>query len=200
MSYPTDDVSARHLDATEVAAYVDRTLAAAEQARIEAHLADCELCRKEVVEVARVLGGRARRKRWMVIGPAAAAAAVAAFLLLGPSASERGVPGSPILRNGAPPDEPAATVTVVAPAADGPVAPDGVVFVWRRVAHDAFYRLTLTDQGGDVLWTESTADTVLPLPPSVTLERNHFYLWYVDVLLPDARSATSGVQRFSTAP
>src|SRR6059036_1669416 len=55
---------ARHLTVEDVAAYADRGLAAAERARVEAHLAACAECRAEVVAVARLSRSFARRRRW----------------------------------------------------------------------------------------------------------------------------------------
>src|SRR5438094_80632 len=108
---------ARHLTVADVAAYADRGLAAAERARVEAHLAGCAECRAEVVAVARLSRSFARRRRWAVMAPLAAAAALVLFLapwprVRGPASSAGpGGPGparrrprgpAPVIRDGRP--------------------------------------------------------------------------------------------------
>ena len=53
-----------HLEEGDVATYLDRTLSVADRARVEAHLADCERCRGEVIQVARLLHALVVRRRW----------------------------------------------------------------------------------------------------------------------------------------
>ena len=69
------EIGARHLTVDDVAAYVDRGLAAPERARVEEHLAACAACRAEVVAVTRLSRTLAARRRWAVMAPLAAAAA-----------------------------------------------------------------------------------------------------------------------------
>src|ERR1044071_8492463 len=90
-----------HLEEADVAAYLDRTLSVADRARVEAHLADCERCREEVTQVARLLHDSVVRRRWYSAAGLAAAAA-ALLLLVWPRGSEqpagggghRGAPGA----------------------------------------------------------------------------------------------------------
>ena len=74
------EIGARHLTVDEVAAYADRGLAAPERARVEEHLAACAACRAEVVAVTRLTRSIASRRRWAVMAPLAAAAAVLVLL------------------------------------------------------------------------------------------------------------------------
>lgn len=46
---------AQHLDLATLSAYVDRTLSAADQRAVEAHLAACPSCRQELAEIARTV-------------------------------------------------------------------------------------------------------------------------------------------------
>ena len=73
------------------------------------------------------------------------------------------------------------------------------MFTWRSVAEGATYRLSLTDEAGDVLWTVNTPDTTVALV-DIMLEADQLYYWYVDALLHDGGSATTGVQQFMTPP
>jgi len=184
-----------HLTAGDLAGYLDRVLPPPERQRVESHLAECDECRAELVQVARVVRGR-RQRRWMIALPAAAAAGVALLLLVRPVATP---PGEPVTRGGG--DEPGATVVAVAaPVEDAVVPRGGTTFVWRPLREEASYRVTVTDATGGVVWTGSTSDTALALPPTVSLAGGRSYFWYVDALLPDGRSATSGVRSFRTAP
>ena len=59
--------------------------------------------------------------------------------------------------------------------------------------------VTVADAGGDPVWRTETRDTAVVLPPDVSLEPGARYVWFVDALLPDGGSATSGVHRFEIA-
>lgn len=187
-----------HLDPGEVAAYVDGHLESAERIRVLEHLADCDLCRADVIEVAGALESinRRPRRRWVV--PAAVAAVLAAVVFLGGPLARTGDPGD-VLRAPEAPGSRASAVTIVTPASESVVAPSELVFTWNAVG-DAVYRLTVTDRGGDPLWSGETRDTTMLLPSLVVLEPATAYLWYVDALLPDGRTVTTGVRRFETIP
>jgi hypothetical protein len=90
-------------------------------------------------------------------------------------------------------------LAAVSPPNDAAVAPDAVTFVWHAAGPDAHYRLTLTEPNGRTAWTAETSDTMLRVPPGIALARDRTYYWYVDALLPDGRSATTGVRRLRTA-
>lgn len=187
-----------HLSAAQVAAYLDRVLPAVARERVAAHLVACSECRGEVRAVARALRPR-RWTRWYVVGPAVAAAAASVVIAVGPSL-RRSVPAEPTVR-GAPaaPAEGIPRLPVVAPPADATVAPDAMTFVWHAAGRDAHYRLTLTEPDGRLAWTNETSDTTLQVPRSIALARGRTYYWYVDALLPDGRSASTGVRRLHTA-
>ncbi len=190
----TEDLQRHHLNDVQVAAYLDRALAAPERAEIDAHLARCAQCRIEVVEVARIHRARARRKRWYVVVPVAAAAAVILLLVTG---RPGGTPGQGVIRGdgsgaGAP------RLGVVAPQGEQPVSPNALVFIWRAAGPDAHYQFTLTDSSGTVILTGEGADTTLVVPENLTVRLDRVYFWHVDALLANGSSVTTGVQRFRT--
>lgn len=187
------DPAAPHLESAEVAAYLDRALSPVERARVDGHLADCAECRSEVREVAQLLGSRAGPRRWIVLGTLAAAA-VMAGLLLAPAERVRTEAGrAPRFREGA---EGVPAIAVVVPGESTAVAVGAVVFTWRSAGADAHYRVRLMDAAGDVAWTAETHDTTVTLPPTVSLARGGAYFWYVDALLVDGGTATSGAHSF----
>jgi Putative zinc-finger len=179
-----------HLESGEVAAYLDRALAPADRARLEAHLVDCADCRSEMVAVARLLKARHQARRWYgPVGIAAAAAALLLFLWLRPAAPPV---GSPEYR------EPAVTTTI-SPAV---VGPRGVVtvaheFVWTAVPHADRYRLVLFDDTGRVVWETQTSDTSVLLPDSIELHEAATYLWKVQAQTGWNRWVDSDLVEFS---
>jgi putative zinc finger protein len=181
-----------HLESSEIAAYLDRALTQTEREKVEAHLADCAQCRRESVEVLRVRNRMRRRSRWLVIPPVAAAAAVALFVLV----RAGGMPGTtpPVLRDGG--DGSIPRVVLVSPPDSGAVGSQRVSFVWRSVGPEVSYRITISDLKGDIVWSAAASDTSARVPTSVQL-RPSLYYWYVDALLPDGRSVTSGVHPLS---
>jgi anti-sigma factor RsiW len=189
------DTQQGHFENGLAAAYVDGRLAAVELARVEAHLAECAECRQEVVAVRRLLRSRSRRWAW----PAMAGLGVAATLLLILSRpGDQSRPGGPPLRGDG--SEPRDAPVALAPAPNVTVSPESIGFAWRGAAGAVSYRLTLTDERGDVVWSSQTPDTTVVLPGSVRLTNGRAYYWYVDALLPDARSTTTGVKEFRVGP
>jgi hypothetical protein len=187
-----------HLDAGIVAAYIDGTMDAAYLGEVEAHLAECEPCRREVVEVTRMMRGRRPWKRWAVWGTVAAAAAVLVLIAQPGRAAEF---QDPVTRAG----EDTATeavlrFTAIAPADTETGSSGSIVFQWRSPSTEASYRITVTNEIGDLLWSETTSDTTVVLPGDVPLEVGETYFWYVDALLPNGGSATTGVRRLTLVP
>lgn len=68
-----------HLEAHRVAAYLDGRLPPSDADLVEAHLAECETCRREIIQVERIVRPRPGRRR---IYTAALAVTAAAALLL----------------------------------------------------------------------------------------------------------------------
>lgn len=183
-----------HLDAEQVAAFLDGGLSPADRLAAESHLAACAPCRAELAQV-RALAASApapsRRRRLPVpVRGALAAAAVLAAVAIGlplltPS------PDDPLLRA----DRQGEGVATIEPYTSnaGVVAAGNALFAWRPVAGNSSYRFTLTDEVGDVVLQEVTADTLLRLD-TLRLPAGALY-WRVDALLPDGQVATTRMQR-----
>jgi hypothetical protein len=88
----------------------------------------------------------------------------------------------------------------IAPADTVTVTGGSIAFRWHSPSTEASYRITVTNEIGDLLWSETTSDTTVVLPGDVSLEIGETYFWYVDALLPNGGSATSGVQRLTLVP
>lgn len=182
-----------HLESGEVAAYLDRALSPSDRSRVEEHLADCDVCRAEVIEVVRLLRMRPRRRGWYVpVGVAAAAALV--LLLVWPRPSEE--PELPPIYR-----EPVVTTTV----APSVIAPRGATvaaprFVWTEVPHADRYRLTLFDDTGRVVWETQTGDTAAGLPESIRLQEAASYFWKIQAQTGWNRWVGSDLVEFSVGP
>lgn len=183
-----------HLDPHDVVAYLERTLSQSDRARVEAHLAACEDCSNEIAEVWRLWRPGVKPTSWLPIG-LAAAAVIAVVVLLRPAGNRAEMPAADVLRG----SERASAVITVAPA-DSAVVQGQPVLVWRPVPGATGYRVTLSREDGDSLWTGSSSDTTAAVPAGVALGRSARYFWYVDALLPDGQSLTSGIHEFTTGP
>lgn len=188
-----------HPGPDELSAWLDGSISVSDRARIEAHIARCDDCRRDVVEVLRAVKPRADRRVWPAAA-ALAAAAVVAVLIFAPGEDERARRSEPLLRG---PETTLSDETpapeVIHPADAATTDSRDVAFTWRASGGASSYRLTLTDEDGDVVWSASTADTVLALPADSALAPGGTYFWYVDALLLDGRSLTSGVHEFRTS-
>lgn len=157
-----------HLDAGLVAAYVDGRAGTTDAAMVEAHFAECAECRRELIEVRRLVGRRSWGVRWSAALPIAAAAIL--LLLILPRRNDfllhRG--GSPSVQT--------------APTALRPIG--SVIAVdtlyWSAVPGADRYRVTLFDGAGTVLWQGQTGDSVIALPVAIRLEPRTAYYWKVE--------------------
>lgn len=187
----------KHLSERQVAAFIDGRLAPAERAIAESHLAECDSCRSEFRDAARLVASlpepRRQARAWRWVGVAAAAAALLIVLL--PRARTPFDSGDPVERRAT--ADMAAAVTVVQPREGAVVESDRVEFIWRR-DDDASYRLTVTDSAGGTIWSTTTADTTLVVPPDLRLPTGGLLHWYVDALRLDGTAASSGPVAFRT--
>jgi hypothetical protein len=189
------DTQRGHLENGLAAAYVDGRLVAEDLAWVEAHLAECDACRLEIVAVRRLLRRRTRRFAWLAVAGLGVAAALLLVLF---RPSEQDGSRKPPLRGG---DASVVEAPVaIDPPANAMISTESIRFTWRGSGAAVSYRLTLTDERGDVVWSTQTTDTAVVISRSVRLGSGRVYYWYVDALLPDGRSTTTGVHRFDVRP
>lgn len=196
----TDDLTSQHPNTEEIAAYLSGSLPDSSRGEFESHLADCRACRTEVTSARRLLRQHRVRRRWGVALPAALAAAALAYVLIGPLQNRSPTAENPVREGRVPAFDLRPVVRLVAPSESESVDPHRVVFTWRRQGVDPLYRLTITDLSGAVVWVHETSDTVLTVAGASPLRAGQKYLWYLDALDSDGRSATSGIRRLQTAP
>ena len=188
----------QHLTAEDVAAFLDRRMATNQRTVAESHLADCRQCREELAAVKRLLVDRPIGRPVILIPIGVAAAAALAFAMFNVgrdpgSATERlRTPGVTV------PAESLSQIAVLSPADGDTIGTGTPAMLWSAVAGEPTYRLTLTDASGQPVWTTTTTDTSVTLPPNVVLQPRQAYFWYVDALRADGRAASTGVRRFTT--
>lgn len=184
----------RHLDAMDIAAFVNGNVDAATRARVLAHVNDCPECRDEIMEASHIASKLPSRGRWQVPLTAFAIAAALLIMLLpkagtrAPSEPVRGGPAaSPSLRG-----SPAPTDTTGVPTALTPRDRVDHVdrLVWSAASGALRYRARLYEEGGVVIWSATTVDTVVLLPDSVRLGPRRTYFWKVEAN-PDGQHAAS---------
>ena len=161
-----------HHDVMDVAAYADGTMSPGARAKFESHLADCELCRREVLEVVAIQRSAPPVHRRLLLRLGALAAAATLLFVLLPT------------RPSSTPDDthrdPAVTVTVAPVAIEpfGQVA-DVESITWSSVPESARYRVQLFDAKGSVVWEGEANDTSILLPNTVRLVSGEKYFWSV---------------------
>ena len=187
-----NESSETHLTADQAAEYADgRSLGAGREA-IERHLAHCDGCRKEVIEIRRLMQPVFTRQRRVIawLGGSAALAAGLVLFLVNPDImrTER-----PMLHRG---ESGALTeVRLIAPsasAANGEVR----VFVWATQPRARRYELTVMDSVGATVWNYLTTDTSGVMPRTVSLIPGQRYFWKVNAETGWARSVSSRVGEF----
>ena len=195
---PTDQSRNGHTTSEDLAAYLDGEVRPEERARIHAHLDDCESCREETADLIVLLERRSRRKLRRFAVPFAAVAAVAGILLVGPALQEGSEESVERLRgsDAAARAEAVLDIRVVNPTPQAVVELASLEFAWEGVEEEALYRFTITDESGEPLWSHETFATSVSLPSEVELRSGQSYFWFVDVLLADGRTGTTGVLSF----
>ena len=187
-----------HLSSEELGAYLSNVASEIERENIERHLVSCDECRAELVESQRAIATvpPARRVNRIWYGLIGLAAAAAIVIAVWPRGDIERAP-QPVERN-TPPAASAGAVAIVSPAPDGPLDASSRTFTWRR-DDGSSYKITVTDETGKSIWSQTTSDTTAVLPLSIELTPGSRYFWYVDALRPDGRSVTSGINGFNAA-
>jgi anti-sigma factor RsiW len=181
-----------HVSPEALAGYLDADLSSEERTQVELHLASCDECRAQLADIHRLQRVRLRRKWVPFLVPAAAAAMLVVAIAL---PREDTKPSD--IRSGPVAEE---QLVVVSPVPSTKIAPGSINFVWRSAGPGASYTITLQEPDGRPVWTAATADTVAALPDSITLAEGRLWFWFVDALLPNGRSLSTGVQRLTRRP
>lgn len=178
-----------HISDAELAAYMDRNVASADRERIESHLADCDECRRHLIEARTVLGGIGRTRTVRIATILAAAAVVLIFVRFEMWPTRESAM-APLARG----RTSSAEITAHGPSGD--VSGKGLKFVWSPVSGTVSYRITVSRSDGTPLWSQSTMDTAVTLPLSVVLRHGQTHLWVTDALLLDGTTRSTGLREF----
>jgi len=198
----TPPVRVTHLTSDEVAAYLDVRCPGHDRRHIDPHLAECDSCRAEVLEVRAMLKSAPRDRRSNIPVVAKVGAVAAAILLVVLPLRDRrrssvDPEGGRVTERAVLPDAGHDSVVIVAPALDAAVAPGSVTIVWRRGDGDAQFRVELLNERGDIRWSTTTRDSIVSVPDSVSLSPASTYVVYVDALRADGTSVRSAPRTFT---
>lgn len=184
-----------HPSASTLGCYVDGSLTPEERSEVDTHLSRCADCRLVARATVQTLARRRRRRNTLTgIATAATAAAVVTALAILPA--DETDTGLPLTRGPESSERVAATIPVFSP--ERSMSPDTRVdFIWASMGTDVRYRLSLSTPAGEEIWGVSSPDTVATLPPDVELTAGRSYVWFVDALLADGGSATTGLRRLT---
>ena len=176
-----------HMNAMEIAAYLDHRVDAATTQRFEAHLAECDLCRQDLIAAGRVVRKVRRPRRLLIMATAVAAAAILVVVSL-PTSGRDGL----IWRDG----RGGGGQQLVAYGPVGEVGADALRFVWSAAPNALTYRLTVTGTDGTLVWATNTTDTSVVLEPGHPLIGGVPYYWAADALMRDGSALTTGIRAF----
>jgi hypothetical protein len=165
------------------------------------HAMGCDACRRELelLRSVTVAGGAAGSVGffglWRTLDPRRRAAAAAVLFLttgaLVTAALRRG--GEDTWRGGA------TDIVVVSPS--GPTSlNDAATLVWRSVPGATLYQAELISGSGENIYSSQTSDTLLLLPPTVTLTPGTEYVWTVTAERADGTQARGRATRFLVTP
>jgi hypothetical protein len=193
-------IDTEHLDADLVAAYLDGDLPDGERESVQAHLSECDECCDELTAIDDTLrstrGGRSLR-RYAVPAVAAAAVLVAVFVAR-PWLEEPSTQGlEPGVIERTSPDIVSTRIESLSPVQGAVVDLEDLRLQWRSAGEGARYQITVTTTQGDSVWVSVVPDTVAPVPIGL-VEPDREYLWYVDALLPNGGTASTGISHFRT--
>jgi uncharacterized cupredoxin-like copper-binding protein len=184
-----------HLAAETLGGYIDRSLPAPERASVDAHLADCALCRAELV-VAKRLVRSAPAAKWArssTVGIAAIAATILVAVLLRSGSDDGDRLRSERQQSALAPN----VLTAIEPSSVSVAAASPLRFVWNGGPNVMEYTLTVMDADGRTRWSVDTPDTTAILPDSVRLAPGSIVYWYVDGLRADGGVMGTGRQRLT---
>jgi hypothetical protein len=186
--------SGAHMTELEIASYLDRRLSLADRDRAEAHMAECAICRDEIVRT-RMLTQRIERPKQFLVSGGVIAAAAAILIVAFPTLRQRHV-----FQTGEKQRAVASPTSLIAYGPIGETSAKSVRFAWSASTGAASYRLTLSGENGIPLWTESAVDTSLTLPATIRLHPQSRYYWIVDALLANGTTRSTGLREFQTMP
>src|SRR5688572_3564349 len=190
----------KEIPADKLAAFLDGRLSDEERAGIEARLAADPDARAEMIAVSRLMDEASRpitkpRRNWKPVGIAAVAAVALFALVLIPRDRVR-QSGILVPAERLPGAEDGGRVSLLSPEETVPVATADLVFSWGAEGN-ASYRVTVANAEGATIWTAVTTATRITLPASIRLNPGGRYSWYVDAMLIDGSSITSGPRAFT---
>ena len=188
-----------HLSATDIAAFIDRSLTTEDRAHAELHLSGCERCRSELAACTRLAAAaptaqQRRRSTWPIVGVAAAVVMLAVVLRPASKPNEGESSQARTSVDGR------ASMSTIFPRRDAEVTRSELRFIWRRDDRSSGYRVIVADEAGAPVWTEDAGDTSAAPPLALPLKDGARYYWRVEALHADGSVAQSLETPFRIRP
>jgi hypothetical protein len=187
-------MTTQHLTPTQIAAFIDRSMTRADRAEAELHLSGCDRCREELAACAQLAANAPSQSRrhvpWRFVGVAAAAVLIALAVRPTLNRDERG--SSRERTSSAETNR----ITILRPAPDAGVPRSMLDFAWRADERSTGYRVILTNDKGEPVWTADVDSTRITPPDSVILGVGARYFWRVETLHADGSTAQSPTTAF----
>ena len=191
---PEPVIPAEHLTASEVAAYIDRSLTGAARERAERHLSDCSLCRDELVACARLATEAPAGRRTRFVAPIIGVAAAAVIVAVAVGAPRRGTARAPTTERASGPV--ALGVAIVAPRDGASIESRAVRFIWRADSGAVGYRVIVTAANGTLVWKGDSPDTTITPPRTTMFVNGGEFNWRVESTRADGGAAWSQTATF----
>lgn len=183
------NVGEGHVTELEIAAYLDGGLASNERKRVEMHLAHCEECRDDLVNLDALVTAQRRPRRFLINASLLAAAAVIAIVAV-PSVRSFRTPEVPVTR-----DIQSSVISIFSPAFS--VDRKHLRFTWSSVPGALDYRVVVALGDGTTLWSTRSTDTTVVPPAAVAFDGGREYVWSADAELENGDVVSSGLRKFS---
>jgi hypothetical protein len=184
----------QHLTPLQIAAFIDRSMSRADRAEAELHLSGCDRCREELAACAQLSANVPAQSRrhipWRFVGVVAAAVLVALVVRPTVSRDER---GSSRERTSS---AETSRIATLRPAPDAGISRSMLSFAWRADEHSTGYRVIITSDKGEPVWTADVDSTQITPPDSVILGVGARYFWRVETLHADGSAAQSPTTAF----
>jgi len=172
----------------EIASYLDRGLSAQDRSRVEDHLVECSECRENVAGAEQLMT-KLRRPRRLAAFAGLAAVAAAALFVVSPALMRARQPLDLVTRDAG------TSSTLVAYEPIATAENQSIRFSWAAAPDAGSYRFVLSTPDGTTVWSFTGTDTSVMLPASVTLDRDARYVWFVDAILNDGTTRSTGLQQ-----
>jgi len=178
-----------HVNESQVAGYLDRTLDETQRDRVEGHLADCGECRREVLAASHLLRSHSVKRLWYVGPPVLVGSVLIAMLLTNPRAATEAM--EPLIGHGGR----GAQLEATSPEDGALVDIRDVVLTWSSDLPATSFDVTIVDSQDRAAWEVSVSEPRVVVPAG-RLKAGRTYAWRITARFEDGESAQTESRTF----